>query len=304
LQLPTDNLLLCGLPLLSGEHREAPVDAPIKTVMFADQPTVPQTRGDRLYVYQRLMAYAQAHPDRQVVLKPRHRIGEDTFHRMRFHPEVLLSGVRKPANFSIDYTPISERLANLDLMMTISSTAALEAVGAGVRTAFVADLDVREQLGNHIFLGSGLLRTFDQLERDDVGVPAPPWIDDYFFDTQGVTPVEQIVERALDLMSRADRGQPQAWRTALFASQHELITYREQAAGSDSLTSDRTALHRGIARWILPYGVQLQLRQARARRKAVREQAAVHAQRLGRNSTQPAGPDLLPQRLTTSLMSD
>jgi hypothetical protein len=98
------------------------------------------------------MVYAQAHPDRQVVLKPRHRIGEDTFHRMRFHPEVLLSGVRKPANFSIDYTPISERLTNLDLMVTISSTAALEAVGAGVRTAFVADLDVREQLGNHIFL--------------------------------------------------------------------------------------------------------------------------------------------------------
>jgi hypothetical protein len=62
LQLPTDNLLLCGLPLLSGEHREAPVDAPIKTVMFTDQPTVPQMRGDRLYVYQRLMAYAQAHP--------------------------------------------------------------------------------------------------------------------------------------------------------------------------------------------------------------------------------------------------
>jgi hypothetical protein len=299
LQLPTDNLLLCGLPLLSGEHREAPVDAPIKTVMFADQPTVPQTRGDRLYAYQRLMAYAQAHPDRQVVLKPRHRIGEDTFHRMRFHPEVLLSGVRKPANFSIDYTPISERLTNLDLMVTISSTAALEAVGAGVRTAFVADLDVREQLGNHIFLGSGLLRTFDQLERDDVGVPAPPWIDDYFFDTQGVTPVEQIVERALDLMSRADRGQPQAWRTALFASQHELITYREQAARSDSLTSDRTALHRGIARWILPYGVQLQLRQARARRKAVREQGAVHAQRAGWELDPARGPDLLPQRLTT-----
>jgi hypothetical protein len=93
--------------------------------------------------------------------------------------------------------------------------------------------------------------------------------------------VEQIVERALDLMSRADRGQPQAWRTALFASQHELITYREQAARSDSLTSDRTALHRGIAPWILPYGVQLQLRQARARRKAVREQGAVRAQRAG-----------------------
>jgi hypothetical protein len=131
LQLPTDNLLFSGLPLLSGVHREAPVDAPIKTVMFADQPTVPQAREDRLYIYQRLLAYARAPPDRQVVLKPRHRIGEDTFHRMKFHPEALLSGVRRPPNFSIDYTPISDWLANLDLMLTISSTAALEAVGRG-----------------------------------------------------------------------------------------------------------------------------------------------------------------------------
>ena len=113
LQLPADNLLLSGLPLLSGKYHRAPVDVTIKTVMFADQPTVPQTREDRLYLYQRLLAYARAHPDREVILKPRHRVDEDTFHRMKFHPEALLSGVRRPPNFSIDYAPISERLADL-----------------------------------------------------------------------------------------------------------------------------------------------------------------------------------------------
>ena len=103
LQLPTDNLLLSGLPLLSGRYREAPVDTPIKTVMFADQPTVPQTRDDRLYIYQRLLAYARAHPDRQVVLKPRHRLGEDTFHRMRFHP-------RDPAQWRAEASQFLDRL--------------------------------------------------------------------------------------------------------------------------------------------------------------------------------------------------
>ncbi|HEX5906056.1 MAG TPA: DUF6716 putative glycosyltransferase [Propionibacteriaceae bacterium] len=273
LRLPTDNLLLCGLPLLSGTYREAPVDGPIKTVLFADQPTVPQAREDRLYIYQRLMAYAQAHPDRQVVLKPRHRIGEETFHRMRFHPEVLLSDTPKPPNFCIDYTPISERLAHLDLMLTISSTAALEAVGAGVRTAFIADLDVREQLGNHIFLDSGLLRTFDQLERDDIGVPAEAWIADYFFDTHGATPAQQMADRALELI-QPPAHHPQAWHTALFASQHELITYRKQAAAGAPLMGYRTALLRGAARWILPYGVQLQLRRVRARRNTTARKAA------------------------------
>jgi hypothetical protein len=272
LDLPADNLVLSGLPLLSGQRGEVPIDTPIKTVMFADQPTVPQARADRLYIYQRLLAYAQAHPDRQVVLKPRHRIGEDTFHRMKFHPEVLLSGVRKPPNFSIDYTPIADRLADLDLMLTVSSTAALESVGAGVRTALIADLDVREQLGNHIFLDSGLLRTFDQLERDDIGVPAKSWFEDYFFDTGGVTPAQLLADRALELAQRADRGRPPAWQTALFASQHELSTYRNQAADGPPVMGDRAGRVRAVAQWLLPYGIQRQLSQARGRRNDVRVQ--------------------------------
>jgi hypothetical protein len=282
LQLPTDNLLLSGLSLLSGEYREAPVDAQIKTVMFADQPTVPQARDDRLYLYHRLLAYARAHPDRQVVLKPRHRIGEDTFHRMKFHPEAVLSSVRRPPNFFIDYTPISDRLATLDLMLTVSSTAALEAVGAGVRTAFIADLDVREQLGNHIFLDSGLLRTFDQLERDEIGVPLKGWIDDYFFDTCGVAPAEKLADRALELTMQADRGCPQAWATGLFASQHELFTYRKLAAQNRPLVNDPAARVGAIARWLLPHGIQLQLRQARAGRRARHMQSAELAQTTGR----------------------
>ena len=277
LQLPTDNLLLSGLPLLSGENHEAPVDTPIRTVMFADQPTVPQTREDRLYVYQRLLSYARAHPDREVVLKPRHRIGEDTFHRMKFHPEVLLSGVRRPPNFSIDYTPISDRLADLDLMLTVSSTAALEAVGAGVRTAFIADLDVREQLGNHIFLESGLLRTFDQLEKDDIGAPAQSWVEDYFFDKAGIRPAEKIAERALELTLEAHRGRPQTWNTALFASQHELFTYRKLSAQNKPFVKHPAARVRAVARWVLPQGMQLQLRQVRAGRRARRTQSAEQA---------------------------
>jgi hypothetical protein len=272
LHLSTGNLVLSGLPLLSGERPKPFVDTPIRRVLFADQPTVPQTREDRLYIYQRLLAYARTHQDRQVVLKPRRRIGEDTFHRMKFHPEILLRGVRTPRNFSIDYTPISEHLADLDLMLTVSSTAALEAVGAGVRTAFIADLDVREQLGNHIFLESGLLRTFDQLEKDDIGIPTENWIEDYFFSTSGVTPAQRLADRALALVMGAGRGRPPTWNTALFASQHELFTYRKQAAQGSRVGEERNSWARTLARWVLPYGIQLQLRQARARRQTLRQQ--------------------------------
>jgi len=261
LGLPTQNLLLSGLPLLTGGYQEAPTGTPIRTVMFADQPTVPSAEEDRLYLYEELIAYARAHPDRSVVLKPRHRIGEDTFHKMKFHPEALLRGRTLPANFSIDYTPISQRLADLDLMLTVSSTAALEAVGAGVRTAFIADLDIREQLGNHIFLDSGLLRTFDQVQRDEIGTPNQSWIDDYFFGTDSGSPAEQIVVRALELVEDPQRNPPAAWQTPFFASQHKLFEFRRdtQSGALAPVITGWAARARPVAEWVLPYGVQLRL---------------------------------------------
>jgi hypothetical protein len=273
LELPTDNLVLSGLPLLTGGYRPAPEGEPVRSVMFADQPTVPSSASDRLYLYERLIDYARAHPERSVVLKPRHRIGEDTFHKMKFHPEVLLEGIERPANFSIDYTPISERLDDLDLMLTVSSTAALEAVGAGVRTAFIADLDIREQLGNHIFLDSGLLRTFDQVQRDDLGTPSAHWIEDYFFATDDRTPAEQIAARTKELVENPQRATPPAWETPFFASQHRLFEYRRATQGTvgPAITSWASRA-RPVAEWVLPYGVQLRLRRSlkHTRRRAVR----------------------------------
>jgi hypothetical protein len=269
LQLPTDNLLLSGLPLLKGERTAPHPDRPVRTVLFADQPTVPSSREDRLYVYKRLIDYARAHPERTVVLKPRHRIGEDTIHKMKFHPEVLLDGVDRPDNFTIDYTPISERLVELDLMLTVSSTAALEAVGAGVPTGFVTDLGVREQLGNHIFLDSGLLRTFEQLEQDDIGTPEPAWIDDFFFSDGKRTPAEQIADRVHEL-TEAPRETPAIWQTPYFLSQHRLHTYRAAERGMKPALSGWAHRLRPAARWVLPYGLQLQLRRSRSRLREAR----------------------------------
>jgi hypothetical protein len=238
LGLPTDNLVLSGLPLLS-EYRPAPAGGPIRTVLYADQPTMPSALKDRLFVYQQLIAYAERHPDRTVVLKPRHRIEEGTIHRMKHHPEVVLDGISRPANFVIDYTPISERLTDLDLMLALSSTAALEAVGAGVRTAFIADLGVREPLGNHIFVDSGLLRTFQQLAEDDIGTPNPAWVNDYFVKhaedaahpevlAAHLSPAQKLAARVVELLQPGVvRPSRAAVESAYFQSQHRLLEYRE-----------------------------------------------------------------------------
>ncbi|HEY5980089.1 MAG TPA: DUF6716 putative glycosyltransferase [Microlunatus sp.] len=216
LDLGADNLLLSGLPFL-GSTALPPRDEPIRRVLFADQPTVPGPAQERLHLYRRLIDYAYAHPEREVLLKPRHRLGEDTFHAMKHHPEDLLAGVDRPSNFRIDHTPISEILPSVDLLLTVSSTACLEAVGAGCRVGLVMDLGVQERYGNHAFLASGLLRTFEQLIDDDIGTPDPTWLRSYFFERPGSS-AAQIVDRVEKLLSSGERPSRRTWESAYFIS--------------------------------------------------------------------------------------
>ncbi len=215
LAVPADNLLLAGLPLLrGGPHRSR---GAIGTVLFADQPTVPSSETERRFVYRSLLDYARAHPDRRVLLKPRHRPDESTFHRMRHHPERLLAGEDLPSNFAFDYTPIGEALLDTDLLLTVSSTAALEALDHGCRVGLVLDLGVHENYGNHVFLRSGLLRTFGQLTRDELGEPRPEWLASYFFDPQ-VGAVKRIADRTEALLASGERPSRAVWASEYFIS--------------------------------------------------------------------------------------
>lgn len=202
LKLPITNMTMTGLPFIP--NRIAPQrSGPIRTVLFADQPTIPEAPWERRYLYERLIAYAKRHSDRRVLLKPRHRPGEDTFHRMKHHPEDLIKDVDKPVNFSIDYTPISEMLSEVDLLMTVSSTAALEAIAAGCAVGLILDGGVHEKYGNVSFLHSGLLRTFDQLEADEIGAAEQEWLTAFFPQLERRAG-RIIVDRALELMDRGE----------------------------------------------------------------------------------------------------
>ncbi len=216
LGLPTQNLLLTGLPILSSV-RQPLREGPIRRILFADQPTVPRSPDERLFVYRRLIDYAEIHPERHVVLKPRHRLGEDTFHRMRHHPEALLAGQELPVNFTIDYAPVAAQLPTTDLLLTVSSTACLEAIDHGCRVGLVLDLGVHEKLGNHVFLTSGLLRTFDQITADDVGVPDPDWLADYFI-PRSDSAAAMIADRAAGLVASGERPSRSVRRAPYYTS--------------------------------------------------------------------------------------
>ena len=230
LGIPYDNLVLSGLPFLSSDP-EPERGGEIRRVLFADQPTVPANPVERLHVYRRLVDYALEHPDREVLLKPRHRPGEDTFHRMTHHPADLLKRDELPSNFRIDYTPIREQLPNVDLLLTMSSTACLEAIDHGCRVALVMDLGVHERYGNHVFLDSGLLRTFGEIKKDEIGTPAAAWVEGYF--GERTQPAKRtIVDRVEALLESGDRPSHQVWGTPYFRSAVEMLRTKDAVAKS------------------------------------------------------------------------
>ncbi|ORT54038.1 hypothetical protein BKD26_36420 [Streptomyces sp. CB03238] len=187
-----------ALPFLGG----APY-APVPdrdTVVFAAQPSVPATRADRAYLLRRLVEHARLHPHREVLLKLRSKPGEHTTH-VEEHPYQKLARGPLPPNFRLVHGHMGEVLDRTDLLVTVSSTAALEALHRGVPTAVLTDLGVREVLGNHHFIGSGLLTSWDRLDGGHRPRPDAAWLADQGVAADGSyeTAFDAARARVLDL---------------------------------------------------------------------------------------------------------
>ncbi|MEU9376635.1 DUF6716 putative glycosyltransferase [Streptomyces sp. NPDC048255] len=173
-----------ALPFLGGAPYE-PVGSRAHTVVFAVQPSVPESRADRTYLLERAAGHARLHPEREVLIKLRSRPGEHTTH-LEEQPYQRLAAKLPgglPPNCRLVYGNMGEVLDGTDLLVTVSSTAALESLHRGIPTAVLTDLGIREALGNHHFLGSGCLASWDQLDSGLLPQGDPHWLA-----AQGVLP--------------------------------------------------------------------------------------------------------------------
>ncbi|MFE9772582.1 DUF6716 putative glycosyltransferase [Streptomyces sp. NPDC005931] len=163
-----------ALPFLGGAAYTGEHDP--CTVVFAAQPSVPDGRGDRAYLLDRLVRHARLHPDREVLLKLRSKPGEHTTHIEELPYQKLAQRLDLPPNLHLVYGHMGEVLDRTDLLVTVSSTAALESLHRRIPTAVLTDLGVREALGNHHFVGSGCLASWDQLDAGHRPVPDEEWV--------------------------------------------------------------------------------------------------------------------------------
>ncbi len=175
-----------ALPFLGGAPYE-PAGSRAHTVVFAVQPSVPDSRADRAYLLERAAGHARLHPGREVLIKLRSKPGEHTTH-LEEQPyqrlaEKIPGGL--PANCRLVYGNMGEVLDGTDLLVTVSSTAALESLHRSIPTAILTDLGIREALGNHHFLGSGCMASWDQIDSGLLPEGDPVWLA-----AQGVLPAQ------------------------------------------------------------------------------------------------------------------
>ncbi|MGW4887042.1 DUF6716 putative glycosyltransferase [Streptomyces murinus] len=192
-----------ALPFLGGAPYSGEHDP--YTVVFAAQPSVPDNRRDRTYLLDRLIRHARTHPEREVLLKLRSKPGEHTTHIEELPYQKLVQGKDVPGNFRLVYGHMGEVLDRTDLLVTVSSTAALEALHRRVPTVVLTDLGVREALGNHHFTGSGCLASWDQLDAGHRPAPDEEWVARQGVATDGSyeTAFDAARERIATLLDRA-----------------------------------------------------------------------------------------------------
>lgn len=191
-------LALTRLPFL-GES-EGRLDPERRfTVTFAGQPGVPGSRAHRRYLVERLAQHARLHPERDVLVKLRSVRGERITHEEPYPYEELLRrlGADCPPNLKVSVGDMGTVLNHTDLLVTVSSTAAAEAIHRGVPTTVLTDFGIRESLGNAYFLGSGCLASFDDL---DAGVARQA--DERWARRHGLgTTVDRLPSRVAELLA-------------------------------------------------------------------------------------------------------
>ncbi len=212
---------LTRLPFLhSGE--EVPVTGPRNRVVFATQAKVPKRREEREQILLALAALAERRPDLDVVVKLRALDTERQTHNERHHYQRLWQALADGGQVRSDAVrfavgPMHEHLAHATGFVTVSSTAALEAIAQSVPLLVLSDFGVNAEMINLVFEGSGLLGTLDDLSQGRFLTPDPAWCQANYFHPSGDS---DWVSRMVALVGQARSGRLVPAMSLLDGPQH------------------------------------------------------------------------------------
>ena len=149
-------------------------------LVFAAQAKVPVQRVDREQV---LLALADAG---SAVVKLRAWSEEQQTHKETWsYPEIMddLVAKRRTSRDAVGFVggSMHDALRTARGFVTVSSTAALEAMAMDRPTLIISDFGVSAEMINLVFEGSGCLGTLDDLRRGRLFQPDPDWLEANYF---------------------------------------------------------------------------------------------------------------------------
>lgn len=234
------------------------------TVIFAVQAKVPRVRSDRMAIVEWLAECARRHPDLRVVMKLR-AVGAEKQTHTEFHPydELLEELADRPSNLVAESGSMAAHLANAVGLVTVSSTALIEAIASGVPGLALDDFGVSKRLINPVFENSNLFGSAGELIAAHFRSPEPEWLDDNYFHAPGAN--DWIVQ--LEELVAANQAAPLPLKRQHYGRAGGTLRHvwdRKQALGAlDRSTAGYVALAIG-------YPTRAVLRAARRTRGMVR----------------------------------
>lgn len=224
-------VLVSKLPFLATAGFPQPDARPVTSMVFAAQAKVPVQRGEREAILCALDASARLNPAVRVVVKLRARAGEPQTHA-EAHPYDLLwdhlaaAGRVGAGNVEFATGSMDEVLIPGAALLTVSSTAALEAVDRGLPVLVLTDFGFNEAMLNTVFRGSGLLGTLEHVTALQFSSPNRAWLRENYFHRRGP-----------EFASALGHYARQARAGALETSESQLSLIRETALRQQLRTS-------------------------------------------------------------------
>jgi hypothetical protein len=163
-------------------------------LVFASQAIVPKERADRMRVARLLVRAALANPDKRVIVKERGVAGEHQTHAARYsYPDLLRELAPLPENLIVSTVPMARALDSAEGLVTVSSTAAIEAVARGIPVIALDSFGVDDKLINPVFVGSGLFGSEEDVVSGQFSLPSREWlVENYFHETSADDWIDRV----------------------------------------------------------------------------------------------------------------
>ncbi|ERP88194.1 hypothetical protein Q669_07020 [Labrenzia sp. C1B10] len=170
-------------------------------IVFFEQAIIPRYYHERKFLVEQLFALAKRFPQKTFLIKARAVGSKATLHRTWHSIDSLFREVGKendevPRNIRLTEERAPRLLAKASHCLTISSTVAVEAINAGVPTTLISDFGAHDDYGLQYFYGSGLLRSFEQLDFEKPFHVNSKWREEFAFDPG--QSINQLIAEALD----------------------------------------------------------------------------------------------------------